>query len=76
MTNYQAFYLIDAGTERIHLVGFDPVAGEWLVPCASIPPPTEDAITYSPTKPLCVTCANLTHGPSPSPSRFRRTRSR
>ena len=67
MTNYQAFYLIDVGTGKTHLAGFDSVAREWRVPCASIPPPTEDAITYSPTKPLCVTCANLTYGPSLAP---------
>ena len=67
MTMYQAFYLIDAGTGKTHLAGFDPIAGEWEVPCASIPPPDEDAITYSPTKPLCVTCANLTYGPAIAP---------
>lgn len=60
MTNYVAFYYVDADTAATHLLALDPVAREWRVPCGLIPRPTTNQITYAPAKPMCRLCTRFT----------------
>ena len=67
MVNYTAFLFLDAGTGRTHLLGWDPLVKEWLMPCGLVKQLTSGQVTYSPDKPLCRNCSNLTRYPSPAP---------
>ena len=74
MTDYTAFLYVDAGTGRTHLLGWDPVAREWRVPCGLIPQPTTNQVIYSPDKPLCLLCVRLTAPRVTRPAAQRRSR--
>ena len=60
MTNYSAFYFLDAGTGCTHLLAFDKTSNAWRVPCGLIPKPTRADVTYAPEKRMCGTCVRLT----------------
>ena len=60
MTNFTAFYFIDADTAATHLFAFDRNSDEWRVPCGLIPRPHKSQVTYAPTKPMCKRCVRLT----------------
>jgi hypothetical protein len=59
-TTYTYFLFVDAETETTHVLAWDPNIREWLIPCHNIERPHRDRVTYSPTKPMCRTCINLT----------------
>ena len=67
MTEYIAYFFIDAGTGTTHLLGWNPDRHRWLVPCGNIKKPHRDHNTYAPTAPLCLSCVNLTRHPDPVP---------
>ncbi len=60
MTNFSAFYFIDAGTAATHLLAFDKSSNAWRVPCGLIPKPKRSDVTYAPEKRMCGTCVRLT----------------
>jgi len=59
MTAYAGFYFIDTGTSVTHLAAWREDT-RWSIPCGLIALPGADAVTYTPTKPLCKLCDRMT----------------
>ena len=73
MSDYTRFYFVSVGTPRTHLAGWSPAAGEWVIPCGTIRlGDSQFDVEDAPTKPLCLTCIDLTSDPSPAPRTRRR----
>ena len=60
MTIFTFFFYVDAGTSRTHILAWNPDPRRWVIPCNMIERPHRDRVTYAPTKPLCLTCIELT----------------
>ena len=58
--DFTAFYFFDSGAPRTHIAAWDANVKKWVVPCQHVEVPTNDQITYAPTKPLCRTCDRMT----------------
>ena len=68
---YTWFLFVEADTPTTHILAWNPQLREWLIPCGMIERPHREAVTYSPTRPLCRVCERLTqqvfeHDPRPT----------
>lgn len=60
---FTGFVFLDS-PERIHVIGWDPEAQLWKVPCGLVPP-RRGAVTYQLDKPICRTCDAITRQVTP-----------
>lgn len=58
MRRFNAFHYVDAGTARVHIIGYDPDRGRWVMPCNNWPKGTWRPSEL--TRPFCRTCEKLT----------------